>query len=58
MSRALTGAWIETERLLSVESWTLCRALTGAWIETIFIMLLMDLVVSHEVDHQFENLFF
>ena len=34
------------------------RALTGAWIETIFIMLLMDLVVSHEINHQCENLFF
>src|SRR5690606_39522005 len=34
-SRALTGAWIETDSTQSAHSCSSGRALTGAWIETI-----------------------
>ena len=43
MSRALTGAWIETAILLASVFELESRALTGAWIETVIYVVKPEL---------------
>ncbi len=38
-SRAFTGAWIETKKIMPIIIKSMRRAFTGAWIETLSVAL-------------------